>query len=205
MSRGRMLAALSASLAILVSACWLVGNTFPLIAGTPRPQAPPAIAAPAPQTAVYQDRTYQLELQRKRAEEEEALKAAARERIDRARKAAATEPQAAVPVEPQTVNVVEPAPPQRIRVGGNVQQARLISQPKPIYPPIAKQARIQGTVQMAAVIDRNGAVQQLEVISGHPLLVPAALEAVKDWVYEPTLLDNKPVEVTPSRATSDCA
>jgi len=84
---------------------------------------------------------------------------------------------------------------QRIRVGGNVQSARLVQQPKPLYPPEAKQARIQGVVQLSTVIGRDGTVQQLEVISGHPLLVPSALEAVKQWVYQPTLLNGNPVEV----------
>ena len=76
-----------------------------------------------------------------------------------------------------------------------MQQARLIKQPRPVYPPEAKQARIQGTVKMSAVIGKDGTVQQLEVISGHPLLVPAALESVRQWVYEQTLLNGSPVEV----------
>jgi len=88
-----------------------------------------------------------------------------------------------------------PTIPDRIRIGGNVQQAKLISQPHPIYPPDAKAARIQGTVQLQATIGKDGTVQNLEVISGHPLLVPAALEAVKQWVYQTTLLNGNPVEV----------
>ena len=66
---------------------------------------------------------------------------------------------------------------------------------RPPYPPEAKMARIQGVVKLSAVIGRDGAIQQLDVISGHPLLVPAALEAVKQWVYEVTLLNGNPVEV----------
>src|ERR1041385_6333871 len=106
-------------------------------------------------------------------------------------------PQAAPPPPPPPPKKVEekPATPQRIRVGGNVKQARLIRQPKPVYPPLAKQARIQGTVKLSAVIAKDGTIQQLEVISGHPLLVPAALEAVKQWVYQPTLLNTEAVEV----------
>ena len=88
-----------------------------------------------------------------------------------------------------------PPPPQRIKIGGNVQQAKLVRQPHPIYPPLAKQARIAGTVKLSAIISKDGTIQKLEVISGHPLLVPAALEAVKQWVYQPTLLNNEPVEV----------
>ena len=84
---------------------------------------------------------------------------------------------------------------QRIKVGGNVQQSKLISQVRPVYPVEAKQARIQGVVKLSAVIGKDGTVQQLEVISGHPLFVPSSLEAVKQWVYDRTLLNGAPVEV----------
>lgn len=83
----------------------------------------------------------------------------------------------------------------RIRVGGTVQASKLFSQPKPTYPPLAKQAHIQGAVQLLAVIAKDGSVEDLKVISGHPLLVPAALDAVKQWVYQPTLLNGAPTEV----------
>ncbi len=86
-------------------------------------------------------------------------------------------------------------PPSTIRVGGNVQAANLIEQMKPAYPPLAKQARIQGTVKFNALIGRDGLVENLEVVSGHPMLVQAALEAVRNWVYKPTLLNGNPVEV----------
>jgi TonB family protein len=91
----------------------------------------------------------------------------------------------------------EPKPnvPGRITIGGNVQQAKLISQPRPQYPALAKQARISGAVHLAAVIGKEGDVIDLKVISGHPLLIPAALEAVKQWVYQKTLLNGEPVEV----------
>ncbi len=85
--------------------------------------------------------------------------------------------------------------PKRIRVGGQVQQAKLINQPKPIYPPLAKQARIQGTVRLEAVISKDGTIEQLRVVSGHPLLVQSALEAVRQWKYQPTYLNTEPVEV----------
>ena len=85
--------------------------------------------------------------------------------------------------------------PQRIRVGGNVQQDLLISKVTPVYPPLAKQARIQGTVRMSAIIGKDGKVLNLTVVSGHPLLVPAAMESVQQWVYRPTLLNGQPVEV----------
>ena len=85
--------------------------------------------------------------------------------------------------------------PQRIRVGGNVQAANLIRKVTPVYPPLAKQARIQGTVRFTAIIGKDGTIQNLQLVSGHPLLVAAAQEAVKQWVYKPTLLNGEPVEV----------
>jgi TonB family protein len=87
------------------------------------------------------------------------------------------------------------APPARIRVGANVQQAKLVSQPRPVYPAEAKQAHIQGVVQLSATIAKDGTMQHLEVIEGHPLLVQAAMDAVRQWVYQPTLLNGQPVEV----------
>lgn len=106
-------------------------------------------------------------------------------------------PTAAPPPPPPPVKKEEPKPVQvqRIRVGGNVQQAKLIAQPKPAYPPLAKQARISGVVRLNAIISKDGTIQNLSVISGHPLLVPAAMEAVKQWRYAPTLLNGEPVEV----------
>jgi protein TonB len=76
-----------------------------------------------------------------------------------------------------------------------VQRANLINQARPVYPPLARQARIQGTVKLTAIISKDGTIQKLEVLSGHPLLIPAALQAVKEWRYKPTLLNGEPVEV----------
>jgi len=104
-------------------------------------------------------------------------------------------PSAAPPPPPPPKPKEEAKQVQRIKIGGSVQQAKLIRQPKPVYPPLAKQARISGTVHLSAIIARDGTIQKLEVIGGHPLLVPAALEAVKQWVYQPTLLNGEPVEV----------
>jgi len=83
-------------------------------------------------------------------------------------------------------------------VGGNVQSANLLEKVDPVYPPLAREARIQGTVRFTAIIGRDGHVQNLQLISGHPLLVPAAQAAVKQWVYRQTLLNGKPVEVITS-------
>jgi TonB family protein len=88
-----------------------------------------------------------------------------------------------------------PQAPARIRVGGNVQAMNLINKVAPVYPPLAKQARVQGTVRFTAYIGKDGHVENLEVVSGHPLLIVSALEAVKQWVYKPTLLNGEPVDV----------
>jgi len=85
--------------------------------------------------------------------------------------------------------------PQIIHVGGNVQNARLVRRVLPVYPPIAKAARIQGTVVLHAIIAKDGSVQELQYVSGPPLLVQAAMNAVKQWQYQPTLLNGQPVKV----------
>jgi periplasmic protein TonB len=91
-----------------------------------------------------------------------------------------------------------PPPPktvERIRVGGNVQQANLIHQVMPVYPEIAKTAHIQGTVILHAIIAKDGTVQELQYISGPPLLMRSAMDAVRQWRYRPTLLNGEPVQV----------
>ncbi|GAC1619990.1 MAG: hypothetical protein PVS2B2_05530 [Candidatus Acidiferrum sp.] len=89
-----------------------------------------------------------------------------------------------------------PKPPQgRIRQGGNVQAAKLVNKVQPQYPPLARQTRISGTVRLHAIIGKDGAVQSLTLESGHPLLVQSALDAVRQWRYQPTLLNGEPVEV----------
>jgi protein TonB len=92
-----------------------------------------------------------------------------------------------------------PPPPKatvtRTRVGGAVQAAKLVNRVQPVYPPLARQTRISGTVKLHAIIGKSGAVEQLQVVSGHPLLVQSALDAVKQWRYQPTLLNGEPVEV----------
>ena len=87
------------------------------------------------------------------------------------------------------------AAPSRIRVGGNVQAASIVRQVMPIYPPIAKTAHISGTVMLHAIIGKDGSVQDLTYMSGPPLLMKSALDAVKQWRYKPTLLNGEPVEV----------
>jgi len=92
-----------------------------------------------------------------------------------------------------------PPPPkptqQRVRVGGNVQQAKMIRQIQPVYPQIAKTAHVQGTVILHAIIAKDGTVQELQYISGPALLMRSAMDAVRQWKYQPTLLNGEPVEV----------
>jgi protein TonB len=82
-----------------------------------------------------------------------------------------------------------------LRVGGNVQQAKIINRVQPVYPPLARQTRISGTVRLHAIIGKDGTIQSLEVVSGHPLLQQAALDAVRQWRYQPTLLNGDAVDV----------
>jgi protein TonB len=88
-----------------------------------------------------------------------------------------------------------PAIPQRIRISAGVTKGLLIHRVEPTYPTLAKSARVQGDVVLSAVIDSNGQIQNLQLVSGHPMLVPAAIAAVKQWRYKPYLLNGQPVEV----------
>jgi TonB family protein len=89
-------------------------------------------------------------------------------------------------------------PPKRIRVGSAVQMARLVQKVTPLYPTLARQANVAGTVQLKVSINPAGGVERIDVVQGHPLLIPAAIEAVKQWEYRPTLLNGVPVEVETS-------
>jgi TonB family protein len=87
------------------------------------------------------------------------------------------------------------APPMRVSIGGNVQRARLVKEVAPEYPAEALANKITGTVSLKVVIGTDGKVLEIQVVSGHPLLAQAALNAVRQWVYQPTLLNGNPVEV----------
>ncbi len=89
----------------------------------------------------------------------------------------------------------KPVTPQRIRVGGNVEAAKLERQIQPIYPQIAKTAHIQGTVVLHAVIAKDGSIQELTYVTGPALLMRSAMDAVRQWHYAPTELNGQPVEV----------
>ncbi len=88
---------------------------------------------------------------------------------------------------------LEPA--KRVRVSQGVTRGMVLRKIEPTYPKIALGARITGVVLLKAVISKDGVIKELEVVSGHPMLVPAAIEAVKQWRYRPYLLNGEPVEV----------
>src|ERR1700688_222843 len=87
------------------------------------------------------------------------------------------------------------ATPTRIRVSQGVTAGLVIKKVNPAYPPLARTARVQGSVLLAAVIGKDGTIQNLHVVSGHPLLTQAALDAVRQWRYKPYILNGEPVEV----------
>jgi periplasmic protein TonB len=96
-----------------------------------------------------------------------------------------------VPIPPPPL--VRPKTP--LRVGGEVRPPRCIRKVEPVYPALAKDTRLQGVVVIDAVIDEQGAVVEMRVVSGHPLLIPAALDALRKWKYEPTNLNGQPIAV----------
>jgi len=93
------------------------------------------------------------------------------------------------------VGPAQPQPSQKLRVSQGVMKSNLVTQIDPIYPVKAREYHIQGDVTFRATIDREGSVSDLKAISGHPLLVEAAMEAVRQWKYKPLTLNNEPVEV----------
>ena len=83
----------------------------------------------------------------------------------------------------------------KIRLSSGVTEGMLLRQVRPQYPSLARQARIQGTVVLQAVIGKDGRIENLQLVSGHPMLSQAAIDAVKQWLYRPYYLNNQPVEV----------
>ncbi len=83
----------------------------------------------------------------------------------------------------------------RVRVSPGVMWGSLLKRVNPTYPPLARQARIQGTVILKIRINRSGKVENVALESGHPMLAPAAIEAVKQWEYQPPLLNGEPIDV----------
>jgi len=90
---------------------------------------------------------------------------------------------------------VKVAAPKKVNVSGGVMAGMAISSPHPTYPPIARAARIQGTVVLEATISKTGTIENLHVVSGPAMLTQAAVDAVKNWRYRPYLLDGQPTEV----------
>jgi periplasmic protein TonB len=88
-----------------------------------------------------------------------------------------------------------PVVPQRVRISQGVTKGLLVHRVEPVYPTLARAARVQGEVVLSAIIDANGQITNLQLVSGHPMLVPAALAAVREWRYKPYLLNGQPVEV----------
>jgi protein TonB len=93
------------------------------------------------------------------------------------------------------VAVPKIATPQRVRVSSGVVTGLKIHDVRPVYPPLARQARIQGKVVLQAQISKDGTIENLQLLSGHPMLAPAAIEAVRQWRFKPYLLNGEPVEV----------
>lgn len=110
---------------------------------------------------------------------------------------------------PNDEDVVRQAPPPQappvtapakgpVRMGGQVAEANVIRRVEPLYPLLARTARVQGTVEFTAVISKEGRVEKLQLVRGHPLLVNAARETILQWRYRPTMLNGQPVEVVTS-------
>jgi periplasmic protein TonB len=95
---------------------------------------------------------------------------------------------------PVLPSLTPPAPTHVFRTS-NMLEGSLIRRVQPIYPPLAKTARVQGPVILFAVISRTGTIENLRVMSGHPMLVQAAIDAVKQWQYRPYILNQEPIEV----------
>jgi protein TonB len=95
------------------------------------------------------------------------------------------------------IPVVIPARPATVKplLVSHLAEANLLHRVQPIYPPIARQAHVQGTVELRAIISKAGTIENLVVVRGHPMLVKPALEAVRQWRYRPYLLNNEPFEV----------
>jgi protein TonB len=94
-----------------------------------------------------------------------------------------------------TITVAKPKPTGPQRISGGVMAGRILNKTMPVYPPIAKAAHVGGTVVLHAMISKNGTIEHLEAISGPPMLQGAAIDAVRQWRYQPYLLNGDPTEV----------
>ena len=96
---------------------------------------------------------------------------------------------------PPTDKPPQPVSTGPLKVSSGVQEAKILRRVIPPYPPLALSMRISGVVHLVGIIAKDGTIRNLQLISGHPLLAKAAIEAVRQWVYKPTLLSGEPVEV----------
>jgi TonB family protein len=224
MSKTRLISSLAAALGVLVAACWLVTSTFPLAAdsadspgitvdlgGATLLHRPPVLYPEAARKLGVQGTVVVQAKLDSSADVSDALVVSGPDELRKealrsvlnwhfALDAAGSTRLVSISFQADAGQTAPapPAPPrslQKIQVGGNVQSTKLILQPRPVYPPLAKQARIQGVVKLHALIAVDGTIADLSVIGGHPLLVPSALEAVRQWVYSPTYLNGNPTEV----------
>ena len=101
----------------------------------------------------------------------------------------------AAPRPPVVTSAAEDRGPPRLRMAANVQAAKLIQKLEPVYPPLALQARIQGTVRFEVLVAEDGTVANATLVSGHPLLVAAAQEAIRGYRYQSTLLNGRPIPI----------
>ena len=95
---------------------------------------------------------------------------------------------------PEPLVPAKPQPPQRV-FKGHLEPAMLIYRVDPLYPALARQMRLEGRVELRAVISTDGTIQSLQLVSGHPLLIQSAMDAVLQWRYRPTILNGSPVEI----------
>ncbi len=210
MSKGRAASALVAALCLMVAACWIAAGAFPLVAapkpipaGVAAPQARPAPDAPAsiPNATTPVPQPQNSADTRPQLGERRVQPAVPIPRPSEAQPATAASPEGPGgvlrPIDDQPVEspVKSQRAIQRIRVGGNVQMANVTRKVSPAYPALARQARIQDDVILHVVIGTDGGIRDVRVVSGHPLLRQAALDAVRQWQYNPTLLNGEPVEV----------
>jgi TonB family protein len=224
MSKTRLVSSLAAALGVLVAACWLVTATFPLAAdsadspgimvdlgGAALLHRPPILYPESARKLGIQGTVVVQAKLDSSAEVSDALVVSGPDELRKealrsvlnwhfTNDAAGTTRLITISFQadaPQIAPALPSAPRQlqKIQVGGNVQSTKVVLQPKPVYPPLAKQAHIEGVVKLHALIGVDGTIENLSIISGHPLLVPSALEAVRQWVYSPTYLNGNPTEV----------
>jgi TonB family protein len=187
MKKSRLVFSLATIAAFLLWTGMFATGWFPL-------SAPPVVAAPVQaqvQISAPQD------LQATSAPKEAPVPKTPAPAPKPERRRAGAQEIVAVRVDPDAAETPAPRPQQRepIRVGGNIQESKLIKRVEPIYPETARQARVSGVVVLEVQVDEEGNVASVKVLRGHPLLDQAAIDAVKQWRYKPTYFSGQPVPV----------